>query len=1082
MAIGVGFSPVAQPSGVQWFEPPLKLLEQSLLNKQKHYDDNALMLGKLKSVYSTLDGIEGTYDRKRAAEILQGYEQKAKDIASKYNGDLSLIDSDLKEFQMQLEKDFGKQGEANYIIQATEGLKEAYKLKADLESKGNPLTDWQLYHLIEKPLEQYREFGFKRSADADPLKYKPYQAGSVIADFDENKFIDEYVRGWKANTEFDVDKAGNPANMFSYDKATGQYRRNYAINNDGTVQVYQTEGREYVSEEEVSEAAKALLLSNENYVRKANAVFEYKLNTGQLDRRYTRNGEELTGDLAAEGLIYERTRKGLETDPDTFLAEMYVGWSELPESAKQGIKNQVTDELKQKEQELRTKVVSLEQLATNGELDGDAIKRFNNYLYLQDEAERVVQPYAERESYVKALYDEKLMKSPSFEAKVAKDVARITNAGREEFYRAMVEKIERDAINQDTDVEVGTNITVGVQEDYDKLQKSLKESEDNMYNSVHSAFSKMAGLVGTNAGNVMSQMQKHIEFISKQQKIKPNEYRLKILKALKSTKGDEKLMIEKLKQIGFTENDIKALTSSDGWVQPILEWADMGLAANEEYLKKKSYEENLKEKAVVSKLSNDKDYQENKKKIEKYKTTLESLLSNKPNKLTELEYIERILSIDDNTNEFQLINILKAQGVLTTKDKKKFTASDLLAFNTFNKIFSNKSNLREVKQALIAKRENIKAETKATKLYTQENLTDDVSSFPLEDALSDKIVDAFNKNNLNNNVKFYKDGNVSTTTVAEDIKRKYGVNSETKTTGVAEPADAINGKQYYVMTYQVKVKDEDGKVLRNEQVSYLVPLEDVNIKVNGKDYRPPGASDAARSRSQIEGEVRTISSTYDFHYTSGKDSKGKSYEKKQTIKYDSDTGLYTVATTVEMNGEVKMIDKPMRLNEEQANILANELDAQNALKQNLNLVKPIATGTIPQTHIYTKFGEEAIYTKINPMDIIPQIITGLTDETISQLVNQYVVIDKKELEAANKKAEKSGKSVNINSLIGIVPEYNSSQHIVIQRLSPVLIETANDVKIKMGFKKVGSNSYSVTTKGGKVVNTKTSTTRYNYGN
>ena len=192
MAIGIGYGPMGQvlPDSNVWYDLNLPLINATLANKEKAYEENSMILDKIGEMKGKITPIPGTPDEKLANKIYEYIDSEADRISKLYSGDLSRASAELNQFKRSVNDLFSTNGWANKINKSYQNLVEGKK-PLDKRKEEGKIKDFQYWHALESPLEEYKKEGVFAGT---------YTPGTVADYVDEDKLVKEFLDDWKPDT------------------------------------------------------------------------------------------------------------------------------------------------------------------------------------------------------------------------------------------------------------------------------------------------------------------------------------------------------------------------------------------------------------------------------------------------------------------------------------------------------------------------------------------------------------------------------------------------------------------------------------------------------------------------------------------------------------------------------------------------------------------------------------------------------------------------------------------------------------------------------------------------------------------
>lgn len=280
MAIGIGFTPVGQPTvQPEWFKPPVELMANALMSKEKHYAYNRSLLDNYEQTQNALQSMPGK--SKQAHALLQEkWKGMQQDIIDKTGGDLAKADDLLRAYQETLIQDFSGTGLAGVLSSNYENYKNILKQADEMKAKGL-YNEAQYWYVVTKAFKEFDDAGGVLGGDEDTGEYKSFYSEPLNPNFDIEEDALKVVKDWLPDSEYkDISELKDRTEVVSRPHVNGY-------------NIYATEdGTEYVDFEEVYTALLKSYSGNEKVQQQIKVQYLYDENFNLLRGEYKQTVEQ----------------------------------------------------------------------------------------------------------------------------------------------------------------------------------------------------------------------------------------------------------------------------------------------------------------------------------------------------------------------------------------------------------------------------------------------------------------------------------------------------------------------------------------------------------------------------------------------------------------------------------------------------------------------------------------------------------------------------------------------------------------------------------------------------------------------
>ena len=274
MAIGIGFTPVGQPTvQPEWFKPPLELMANALMSKEKHYSYNRSLLDNYEKTQNALSSMPGK--SKDAHKMLQDkWKGMQDDIIDQTGGDLAKADDLLRDYQERLIQDFSGTGLAGKLMSNYENYVNLLKQADEMKTKGL-YTEAQYWYVVTRALKEFEDKGGVLGGDEDTGEYKSFYSEPLNPNIDIEEDALKKVKDWMADSKY------KDINELESDTKTTFLRKENGYN------IYSTrDGTEYVDFEEVYTSLLKSYSGNEKIQQQLKVQYLYEKENGLLRAEY----------------------------------------------------------------------------------------------------------------------------------------------------------------------------------------------------------------------------------------------------------------------------------------------------------------------------------------------------------------------------------------------------------------------------------------------------------------------------------------------------------------------------------------------------------------------------------------------------------------------------------------------------------------------------------------------------------------------------------------------------------------------------------------------------------------------------
>lgn len=280
MAIGIGFTPVGQPTvQPEWFKPPVELMANALMSKEKHYAYNRSLLDSYEQTQNALQSMPG---KSKAAHtsLQEKWKGMQQDIIDKTGGDLAKADDLLRAYQETLIQDFSGTGLAGVLSSNYENYKNILKQADEMKAKGL-YNEAQYWYVVTKAFKEFDDAGGVLGGDEDTGEYKSFYSEPLNPNIDIEEDALKVVKDWLPDSEYkDISELKGETVTVSSRSVNGY-------------NIYATEdGTEYVDFEEVYTALLKSYSGNEKVQQQIKVQYLYDENFNLLRGEYKQTVEQ----------------------------------------------------------------------------------------------------------------------------------------------------------------------------------------------------------------------------------------------------------------------------------------------------------------------------------------------------------------------------------------------------------------------------------------------------------------------------------------------------------------------------------------------------------------------------------------------------------------------------------------------------------------------------------------------------------------------------------------------------------------------------------------------------------------------
>ena len=483
MAIGIGFTPVGQPTvQPEWFKPPVELMANALMSKEKHYAYNRSLLDNYEQTQNALQSMPGK--SKAAHALLQDkWKGMQQDIIDKTGGDLAKADDLLRNYQETLISDFSGTGLAGTLSSNYENYKDILKKAGEMKAKGS-YTEAEYWYVVTKALKEFDDAGGVLGGDEDTGEYKSFYSEPLNPHIDIEEDALKVVKDWMADSKY------KDINELEAETYTTLLRTENGYN------IYSTKnGEEYVDFEEVYTALLKSYSGNEKIQQQLKIQYLYEKENGLLRADYQQNVKDRLENYSKQ--VQDHSTKfnnlvTLESSSDKNeitkqLKEMYgndhsmLSLKYLKDVIKQ-YKNKETQSIENANESI--KIIN-DRLQVEGE--EDLSRSLNLFDFSQDRIKEKIFLASEKSSYSKEFKDVSWLQTKKETPPTPKGGKGGTDKPAEVF-----------RLKTPTTYGIKTSI-----EQYVKYKNSILEAEDNRLSDLKiNMFGKLTNEEGFNADGV----------------------------------------------------------------------------------------------------------------------------------------------------------------------------------------------------------------------------------------------------------------------------------------------------------------------------------------------------------------------------------------------------------------------------------------------------------------------------------------------------------------------------------------------------------------------------------------------------